>query len=235
MAEELPVARRWAVGALLVMTFATGLVDAVSFLRLGHVFVANMTGNVVFLGFSFARNTGLPVLAPIVAMTAFVLGAFGGGQLSKAFGDRPRHWLGGAFAGQAGGLALTSVLLGTGALRPEGRTLLLIVALLGVCSGLQNATVRLLAPRDLTTTVLTQTLTALTAESVLGAGTGARPQRRIGSVLAMFAGAATGALLLQATLAGVVGLAAVLVAGAACVFALAPEQRAAPPPVPTSG
>ncbi|MFF5565672.1 YoaK family protein [Streptomyces sp. NPDC012623] len=235
MAEALPVARRWAVGALLVMTFATGLVDAVSFLRLGHVFVANMTGNVVFLGFSFARDTRLPVLAPIVAMTAFVLGSFGGGQLSKAFGGRPRHWLRGAFAGQAAGLALTSVLLGTGALRPEGRTVLLVVALLGACSGLQNATVRLLAPRDLTTTVLTQTLTALTAESVLGAGIGTRPHRRIGSVLAMFAGAACGALLLQATLAGVVGLAAALVAGAACVFALAPEERSGQPSATTAG
>ncbi|RDG38434.1 DUF1275 domain-containing protein [Streptomyces corynorhini] len=228
LAEELPVARRWAVGALLVMTFATGLVDAVSFLRLGHVFVANMTGNVVFLGFSLARGTGLPVLAPIVAMTAFVLGAFGGGRLSKAFGDRPRHWIGGAFAVQAAGLALTSVLLATGTPRPEGRWVLLVIALLGACSGLQNATVRLLAPRDLTTTVLTQTLTALTAESVLGAGTGARPQRRIASVLAMFAGAAAGALLLQVTSAGVVALASVLVAGAACVFALAPGERPVP-------
>ncbi|MFJ1747813.1 YoaK family protein [Streptomyces sp. NPDC088116] len=228
MPEELPVDRRWAVGALLVMTFATGLVDAVSFLRLGHVFVANMTGNVVFLGFSVAHGYGLPVVAPIVAMVTFVLGAFLGGQLSKLLGARPRLWLGGAFAGQAGGLTLTALLLGTGVLRPEGRLLLVIIALLGACCGLQNATVRLLAPRDLTTTVLTQTLTALTAQSVLGAGTGTEPHRKVGSLLAMFAGAATGALLLQVTLAGVVGLAAVLVAGAACLFALAPVADASP-------
>ncbi|MFE3741937.1 YoaK family protein [Streptomyces sp. NPDC059096] len=228
VAEVLPVARRWAVGALLVMTFATGLVDAVSFLRLGHVFVANMTGNVVFLGFSVVRSDQLPVVAPIVAMAAFVLGAFLGGQLSRLLGGRPRLWLGGAFAGQAAGLALTALLLGTGALRAEGRALLVVVALLGLCCGLQNATVRLLGPRDLTTTVLTQTLTALTAESVLGAGTGARPHRRIGSVLAMFAGAACGALLLQVTLAGVVALAAALVAGVAWVFARAPLPEGAP-------
>ncbi|MFI5756720.1 YoaK family protein [Streptomyces sp. NPDC051569] len=222
MPEELPVARRWAVGALLIMTFATGLVDAVSYLRLGHVFVANMTGNVVFLGFSLSRASGLPVVAPIVAMAAFVLGAILGGKLNRILSDRPRLWVGGAFAGQAGGLTLTAVLLSTGVLRPEGRIVLAIVALLAACCGLQNATVRLLAPRDLTTTVLTQTLTALSAQSVLGAGTGAKPHRRVGSLLVMFAGAATGALLLQVTLAGVVGLAATAVAGAACLFALAP-------------
>ncbi len=228
MPERLPVAPRWAVGALLTMTFATGLVDAVSYLRLEHVFVANMTGNVVFLGFSLAEQYRLPVLAPIVAMAAFVLGAFLGGRLSRFLGGRPRFWLVCAFACQAAGLTLTALLLATGVLRAEGRITLVIIALLGACSGLQNATVRLLAPRDLMTTVLTQTLTGLSAESVLGAGIGRKPHRKIGSVLTMFAGAAVGALLLQTTLAGVVGLAAVLVAGAAGVFALAPVPTALP-------
>jgi hypothetical protein len=36
--------------ALLVLTFTTGLVDAVSFLGLGHVFTTNMIGNIVLLG-----------------------------------------------------------------------------------------------------------------------------------------------------------------------------------------
>jgi len=43
---------------LLLMTAVTGTVDAVSILRLGHVFVANMTGNVVFLGFALAGSPG---------------------------------------------------------------------------------------------------------------------------------------------------------------------------------
>lgn len=41
------------------LTLLTGLVDAVSYLELGHVFVANMTGNVVFLGFTIAGAGGL--------------------------------------------------------------------------------------------------------------------------------------------------------------------------------
>ncbi|MFD7896819.1 YoaK family protein [Streptomyces sp. NPDC059568] len=221
------MARRWAVGALLSMTFASGLVDAVSYLRLGHVFVANMTGNVVFLGLSIAKAHHLSVVGPVVALTAFVLGTFLGGRLNKHFGRRPRFWLAAAFAGQAALLALTAALVGTGVLRAEGRATLLIVALLGACCGLQNATVGLLAPRDLTTSVLTRTLTALTSQSVFGAGTGAKPHRRAGSVVAVFAGAATGGLLLQVTLAGVIGLAAVAVMGAAVVFALAPAARTA--------
>lgn len=39
---DAPIARRWLVAALLTLTAVTGLIDAVSYLRLGHVFVANM-------------------------------------------------------------------------------------------------------------------------------------------------------------------------------------------------
>jgi len=48
---------------LRVLTFTTGLVDAVSYLGIGHVFTANMTGNIVFLGFGIAGSGGLPVVA----------------------------------------------------------------------------------------------------------------------------------------------------------------------------
>ncbi|HVW44347.1 MAG TPA: DUF1275 family protein, partial [Amycolatopsis sp.] len=65
--------------------------------------------------------------------------------------------------------------------------------------GLQNATVRRIAAPDLTTTVLTTTLIGLAADSHLAGGPGARPHRRGGSIPAMFAGAATGAVLLRVT------------------------------------
>ena len=72
--------------ALLVLTFTTGLVDAVSFLGLGHVFTANMTGNIVFLGFGIAGSGGLPVLAPLISLASFLLGAGGGGVLAERIG-----------------------------------------------------------------------------------------------------------------------------------------------------
>src|SRR2546430_4561392 len=78
--------------ALLVLTFTTGLVDAVGYLGLGRVFTANMTGNIVLLGFGVAGSGGLPVLAPLVSLGAFLLGAGGGGVLAERLGDRhPRH------------------------------------------------------------------------------------------------------------------------------------------------
>jgi hypothetical protein len=64
---------------LVVMTVVTGVVDAVSYLALGHVFVANMTGNVVFLGFALAGADGLSVPASLVALAAFLCGAAAGG------------------------------------------------------------------------------------------------------------------------------------------------------------
>lgn len=47
MAIASPLSARWTVAALLTLTTVTGLIDAVSYLRLGRVFVANMAGNVV--------------------------------------------------------------------------------------------------------------------------------------------------------------------------------------------
>lgn len=63
------------VQALLVLTLTTGLVDAVSYLGLGHVFTANMTANIVLLGFGIAGSGGLPVLAPVISLGAFLIGA----------------------------------------------------------------------------------------------------------------------------------------------------------------
>src|SRR3954471_5322120 len=77
---------------LLVLTFSTGLVDAVSYLGLGRVFTANMTGNVVLLGFGIAGSVGLPVVAPLVSLAAFLAGSAAGGVLARRRGDQhPRH------------------------------------------------------------------------------------------------------------------------------------------------
>src|SRR5215203_654838 len=72
--------------ALLVLTFSTGLVDAVSYLGLGRVFTANMTGNIVLLGFGIAGSGGLPVVAPLVSLGAFLVGSAAGGALATEIG-----------------------------------------------------------------------------------------------------------------------------------------------------
>jgi hypothetical protein len=62
-------------GLLLALTAITGLVDAVSYLKLGNVFVANMTGNVVFLGFGLTQKTSISATASLLAIATFLLGA----------------------------------------------------------------------------------------------------------------------------------------------------------------
>src|SRR5258705_622013 len=77
---------------LLLLTVVTGVVDAVSFLKLGNVFVANMTGNVVFGGFAIAGVEAFWTPASFVAIAAFLAGAVAGGRLGLLIGrHRGRH------------------------------------------------------------------------------------------------------------------------------------------------
>ena len=79
--------------ALLLLTFATGLVDAVSVLVLGHVFVANMTGNVIFLGFWFVPHSGVDMTAAVDAFVSFLAGTVLGGRLARHLDRQVRLWL----------------------------------------------------------------------------------------------------------------------------------------------
>src|SRR4249919_4376171 len=102
MAVRSPLSTRQTVAALLTLTAVTGLVDAVSYLRLGRVFVANMTGNVVFLGFSADPESGLSAAASLIAIARFVFGALAGGRAAHSLAAaRPGRWLATAFTGQA--------------------------------------------------------------------------------------------------------------------------------------
>jgi uncharacterized membrane protein YoaK (UPF0700 family) len=229
MAIDLPVGRRGLVGALLMLTAVTGLIDAVSYLRMGHVFVANMTGNVVFIGFALQPGSGLSLPASAVGIGGFLAGAVVGGRLAVRLADRPQAWLRTAFTVQAAILAVVTVLGGLGVLSYTGHKALLTIAVLAASFGVQNATVRRVAAPDLLTTVLTLTLTGLAADSVLGGGAGARPHRRLGSVLAMLAGAAAGTLLLRVTSpTTIIAIATVLVIVATTVLTSTPGRRFAP-------
>ncbi|MFG2887463.1 YoaK family protein [Streptomyces sp. NPDC048297] len=180
---------------LLTLTLVTGLVDAVSYLGLGHVFVANMTGNVVFLGFALTGAPGLSALASVVALLTFLLGALAGGKLGTRFAADRGHLLKTATAVQTVLVAVSvAVAASSGGEVTTGVRYTLIVSL-GLAMGLQNAVARRLGVPDLTTTVLTLTLTGLAADSHPAGGEAPRPGRRILSVLVMFLGAVVGAAL----------------------------------------
>jgi len=187
---------------LLALTAVTGLVDAVSYLALGHVFTANMTGNVVFLGFAMAEAPGLSIARSGVALAAFLVGATLGGRLALRAGDR-RRWTSIGFGSEAL-LLLLGALLAARAdsdLLGDPPRLYGLIALTGMAMGVRNAVVRKLAERDLTTTVLTLTITGIAADSPLAGGANLGWPRRALSVGLMFAGAVAGAWLLRFSLA----------------------------------
>src|SRR2546425_6497991 len=78
---------------LLVLTITTGVIDAVSVLGLGRVFTANMTGNIVFLGFALAGVPGFSPRRSVAALAAFLVGAVIGGLLGGRLDGSRRRWL----------------------------------------------------------------------------------------------------------------------------------------------
>ena len=180
---------------LVMLTGVTGLVDAVSYVALGHVFVANMTGNVVFVGFAAAGAPGLSLAASLTALGAFLLGALAGGRIGMRIGGHRGRYLRAAAATSLS-LVLAAVALAAAVGQPVPDAARYgLIAPLALAMGVQNAMARRLAVPDLTTTVLTLTLTGIAADSRLAGGTGGHPSRRLISIAAMLAGALVGALL----------------------------------------
>jgi uncharacterized membrane protein YoaK (UPF0700 family) len=159
------------------------------------VFTANMTGNVVLLGFGLAGAGGLPVLAPVISLAGFLLGAAGGGRLALAVPRRHPRVLLIALCAEVVLLALASVVALTAAVRAGSGAAYAIIALVALAMGVRNAVVRKLAMADMTTTVLTMTLTGLVADSAGGERDWRKPARRIAVVAAMLLGALFGGLL----------------------------------------
>ncbi|TFV57644.1 DUF1275 domain-containing protein [Mycobacterium sp. PS03-16] len=222
MPVQSPVSDRLTVVALLLLTFATGLVDAISVLVLGHVFVANMTGNVIFLGFWFVPHSGVDLTAALVAFVSFVAGTVMGGRLARHLDSRVRRWLTVAFSVEVVTLVALSILAGTGVLDYHDDTKLFLIAGLAVVFGVQNTTARQFGIQELSTTVLTQTIVGIGFDSRLAGGTGQREKLRYGVVATMCAGAVVGATLTRVTVAPVIALAAVVVTAAALIFRFGP-------------
>src|SRR5947209_11886003 len=156
--------------ALLALTFTTGLIDVVSYLALGRVFTANMTGNVVLLGFGIAGSGGLPVVAPIVSLGAFLIGAGAGGVLVRRMAERHPSLVTRALAIETSLLVIAAVVAATTTIHPGNTSAYVLIVLMASAMGVRNAIVRQIAVPDLTTTVLTMTLTGFAAESRLAGG-----------------------------------------------------------------
>jgi uncharacterized membrane protein YoaK (UPF0700 family) len=127
-------------------------------------------------------------------------------------------------------LGATLVLLGHVSLPSHSIRLYAVIILTALAMGIRNATVRKIARPDLTTTVLTLTITGFAADSPFAGGSNPRWQRRVMSILSMFAGAAVGALLVRPSLALPLAMATVsAVCGVAAFYKNRPLERAETP------
>ncbi|MDT9594992.1 YoaK family protein [Nocardioides zeae] len=202
---------RTSVALLLALTFSTGVADAVGYLGLDKVFTGNMTGNVVILGMGAAGADDLPVLGPVCALVAFMAGAVLGGRLVRG---RPDGWGRRVSLLMLPVAAVLAACAVAAALVPdvgeEGAATVAVAASVAVAMGLQAAVARHVAVKDLTTVVVTSTITGLAADSPLGAAADQPWVRRALAIVLIAAGAAVGALLLQAGLAWGLGASAVL-------------------------
>src|SRR5215470_2638869 len=171
---------------LIGMTAVTGLLDAASFLGLGHVFTANMTGNVVFLGFAVVGVAKVSVGRSFTALAAYVAGAILGGRImARSESGSPMRLATFAFVVEFALLACaTTCAIGCVADAPKyASQLYFVIAFTAIAMGIRNATVRKLGVPELNTTVLTMTVTGLAADSWLGGGNNRGWQRRLAGVL----------------------------------------------------
>ncbi len=211
--------------SLALLTVVSGIVDAVSYLGLGHVFTANMTGNVVLVGFGIAGAPGFSVAASLCALGAFVVGAIAGGRLALRV-TRKRSLLITAITLEAGFTVAAAVIAATVAVLGQGWPRYTVIAVLAFAMGIRNSVVRRMGVADMTTTVVTTTLTGLASDSWLAGGKNPNATRRATSVVCMFVGALVGAALVVHLHPGwALGLASVLVVALAVyLFRTAPVR-----------
>jgi uncharacterized membrane protein YoaK (UPF0700 family) len=205
-------------------TAITGLIDAISYLALGHVFTANMTGNVVFVAFAVAGVPGLSLTRSLTALVAFLIGALIGGRLATRFAELVRpNWITTALSIESA-LLLVATLAAIKFRDSSGSLFQLysIIVLTAVAMGIRNATVRKMGIADLTTTVLTLTITGLAADSRFAGGSSPRWGRRLLAVIVMFVGAAIGTLLLRRSLVWPLATATLL---SICCVAISMRRR----------
>ncbi|HZR11335.1 MAG TPA: YoaK family protein [Myxococcales bacterium] len=197
--------RRWVL-SLLLLTFATGLVDAASVLGLGHVFTGNMTGNLLFVGFSLAGAHEVSIAASLLAVAGFIAGAAWGGRIVHGKGRRVVH------RGFAIELTLLAAALAVLVFRRAAMRDRILLVLLAAALGIQGSVARR-AGSEFSTVVLTSTLLRAATDT---ARKHAREStlRRAAAIAAMVAGAVIGALLLHLGLAWPIFAAALIVAAA---------------------
>jgi uncharacterized membrane protein YoaK (UPF0700 family) len=179
--------------ALIVLTFTAGLVDAVAFLALEHVFAANMTGNLVVLGFAIAGAPDLQVGGPLLALATFLGGAAIFAWIDHS--NETRHQMLGRMVRIEAVATAAAMLVAIGFDPGDDARRLIITALLAGAMGIRNATIRRVAIPELRTTVLTLSIAGFAADEAVGGRQRFGDRLRFAGIVAMLVGAIISALL----------------------------------------
>jgi uncharacterized membrane protein YoaK (UPF0700 family) len=156
------------VATLFLLACVGGYADAVSYLGLGHVFTAAMTGNTVLLALAAAQQDWTAVVRSTVALTGFVCGV-ALGQLVVGRFEARTQWPRAVGAGLSLELVLLTALAIGGLLAgasPSEWQRHFLIFLSAVAMGAQSATARKVDIAAVSTTYVTGTLTSLTAGTV---------------------------------------------------------------------
>ena len=211
--------------SLAALTVVSGIVDAVSYLGLGHVFTANMTGNVVLIGFALAGAPGFSIAASATALAAFLTGALIGGRIGLRIQEK-RSLLVTGVTIEAGFTVVAAIIAGTVAVLSTGWPRYTVIAVLGFPMGVRNSVVRKMGVANMTTTVLTMTLTGFAADSSLAGGHNQDSGRGAISVICMLVGALVGAaFVIHVHPGAALGLAAALTVSLATYLRFSAPQR----------
>ncbi|MFD9669212.1 YoaK family protein [Rhodococcus sp. NPDC059968] len=202
---------------MLVLTFVTGVLDAVGYLGLDKVFTGNMTGNVVILAMSLGSGEELPVLGPLIALVMFTLGAVGAGIALRTHAGRWNWTI--AVLLTIGTAVLVTVGIATLVAGPAltHTTSVIIAAVIALQMGSQACIARKLAVRDMTTVVVTSTLTSLAGENFIRGRRDSLWNRRAGAICIIFVGAGAGTLLLAVDMTYAIAVSAIATATVAII------------------
>ncbi|MGN0097135.1 MAG: YoaK family protein [Corynebacterium sp.] len=214
---------------LFALTAATGVVDAVSYLALDHVFTGNMTGNVLFVGFGLAEAGSVPLLNNAIALLGFLVGSVLAGRVVRGRSHHTR--LPTVHLALLAGISTVILLLGLAWLLLGSLANLWLVALtavLAMAMGIQAVAARGARISDVTTVVITSTLVNFALDSPVAGGSAEKWGRRVGAIASMCAGGALGALLVTAwSGAGALLVGGVCMAAGALVLAWARNKESA--------
>jgi uncharacterized membrane protein YoaK (UPF0700 family) len=146
-----------------------------------------MTGNVVILAFATARIPGLSIALSLTSFLSFLVGAIVGGRIMARAGADSQI----RFAAHAFLLEVVFLLAASfwavgyrGDLLENSFQPFVLIVLTALAMGTRNAAVRKLAIPDLTTTVLTLTITGIAADFSFANGINPKLAKRVASVLA---------------------------------------------------